>query len=125
MKEDDFSFSNLKRFVYLEGVQKETTRMYGPGTLGNFSRLCIKDHELKGIPIKKGVLIHNAPMGLHMSEKYYKNPTEFRPERWLGECDHNPSYSFLGFSGGPRVCIGKHLVQLETKIAVIKFMQRF
>ena len=67
MKEDDFSFSNLKKLVYLEGVQKKTTRMYGPGTLDNFSRLCMKDHELKGIPIKKGVLLHNTSMGLHMS----------------------------------------------------------
>ncbi len=31
----------------------------------------------------------------------------------------------LTFSGGPRSCIGKNLALLESKIAVIKFMQRY
>ena len=30
-----------------------------------------------------------------------------------------------GFSLGPRSCLGKNLALLESKIAVIKFMQRY
>ena len=30
MKEDDFSYENLKKFQYIEWVQKEVTRFYGP-----------------------------------------------------------------------------------------------
>ena len=30
MKNDDYSFENLKNFKYIDNIQKETTRMYGP-----------------------------------------------------------------------------------------------
>jgi cytochrome P450 len=30
-----------------------------------------------------------------------------------------------GFSAGARTCIGKHLVQVEAKIGLIKFMKRY
>ena len=31
----------------------------------------------------------------------------------------------MNFSGGPRVCIGKHWAYLEVKIAVVKFLRRY
>lgn len=31
----------------------------------------------------------------------------------------------FGFSGGPRTCIGKHLALVQSKIALIKFIQRY
>lgn len=63
--------------------------------------------------------------GTHYSQKYFKNPTKFRPERWISECDNLPAYTFYGFSGGPRNCIGKHLAMFEAKIGLIKFMKRY
>ena len=65
------------------------------------------------------------PLATHYSQKYYKDPTKFRPERWISECDNVPTYAFTGFSGGPRSCIGKHLAKLEAKIGLIKFMKRY
>ncbi len=29
----------------------------------------------------------------------------------------------MGFGGGPRTCIGKHLALLDTKIFLVKFMR--
>lgn len=56
---------------------------------------------------------------------YYKNPHEFRPERWESECDNIPLYTFNVFSAGGRTCIGKHLAMLESKIALIEFVKRY
>ena len=111
MKEDNFSYENLRKFQYIDCVQKEVTRIYGPIN-GNTPNICIADHFLKGVPILKGTAIHNQPIGVHYSDEYYRNPLEFRPERWQGECDDLPPFSLVGFSGGPRTCIGKHLATL-------------
>jgi cytochrome P450 len=32
---------------------------------------------------------------------------------------------FTSFSGGPRSCLGKSLALLESKVATIKFLQRY
>ena len=64
-------------------------------------------------------------MGNHYSEKYFKDPFEFRPERWESDCNNIPTFAFMGFSGGPRNCIGKHLAHLESKIGMIKFFKRY
>ena len=50
MKKDDYSFENLKNFKYIDMVQKETTRIYGPA-IALFVRKAIKDNILGGIPI--------------------------------------------------------------------------
>ena len=77
------------------------------------------------MPIKKGTLLGIQPFAPHYSEKYYKNPKEFRPERWEEECNNIPTYAIAGFNGGPRTCIGKHFARTEAKIALIKFMKRY
>ena len=80
MSEDDYTFENLKNLKYIDLVQKETTRFYGP-TYGLFVREVAKDHFLKDIPLQKGTLL-NAPISSHYNDKYFKDPYVFRPERW-------------------------------------------
>ena len=41
------------------------------------------------------------------SEKYFKDPLEFNPERWLRESKEAHSFSHLQFGFGPRMCVGK------------------
>ena len=124
MQEDDYSYENLKRFAYIDCVIKETIRYYPPVNR-LFTKVALEDGFVNEIPIKKGTLLNIQTLGVHYSEQYYKNPTEYRPERWVSECDNIPTYAFNGFSGGPRTCIGKHLAQLEAKISLIKFMKRY
>lgn len=125
MKEDDYSFENLKNFKYIQAIQKEATRIYGPANI-IFFREALKDNYLNGVAIKKGTLVSVNTLVNCYSEKYFKEPLVFRPERWLnGECDDLPQFVVTGFSAGARTCIGKQLALLESKIALIKFMKRY
>ena len=58
-------------------------------------------------------------------QKLFKDPFTFRPERWESECNNLPPFALTGFSGGPRICLGKQLALLETKIILIKFILRY
>ncbi|KAG5633272.1 hypothetical protein H0H81_009242, partial [Sphagnurus paluster] len=43
--------------------------------------------------------------------RYFKDPEEFKPSRWSGVS--NESEVFLGFSIGPRACIGRKFATTE------------
>lgn len=73
MKEDNYSFENLKNFVYIDNLQKETTRLFGPGP-SLFTRQASVDNYLDGIPIKKGTCFETNIMTNHFNEKYFKKP---------------------------------------------------
>lgn len=77
----DITYENLKNLHYIEWIQHESLRLGGP-TLGMLLRKATKDHILKNIPIAKGtgLIINDLPN--QCSEQYFKDPYEFRPERW-------------------------------------------
>ncbi len=102
----------------------ETTRLFDVAN-GLFIRIATDDHYIKDAPIKKGTLAWAQSIGNHYSAKNFKDPLEFRPERWEKECDELNPYAYMGFGGGPRSCIGKHLAMLSTKIALVNFVRRY
>ena len=62
----------------------------------------------------------------HFSPKYYNNPLEFNPDRWInGECDNMNPFALLGFHSGSRSCLGKQLALLESKIMIIEILRRY
>lgn len=99
--------------------------MYGPANIA-FPRVAIRDNYINGLAVKAGTVVLVNPIGNEHSEKYFKQPYEFRPERWInGECDNLPPYVLLGFHAGARTCIGKQFALLESKIALIKFIKKY
>ena len=78
MEAEDYSYENMKKFKYIDYIQKETTRMYGP-VHGVFPRKFENDTFIKDLPVKKGTCAIIQPMGNHYSPKYFKDPKTFRP----------------------------------------------
>lgn len=67
MKEDSYTYQNLKNFTYIDNIQKEVTRMYGPATF-LFFREAKEDNIVNGISIKKGTWVTVNHQGNHYSE---------------------------------------------------------
>lgn len=125
MKDDDFDYEDLKKMTYIDQVQKQTTRLYGPA-IALFPRETMRDHYLHGIEVKKGTYMNVVQTGNNFNQKYFEDPYKFNPDRWSdGKLDNLPAYVYGGFSSGQRVCIGKQLAYLESKIAFIKFFKRY
>lgn len=65
------------------------------------------------------------------SERFFDNPKEFRPERWIDELDKRgpsgltPDNVLKPFSLGPRNCVGKLLALAEAKLVIAKLMWNF
>ncbi|KAI9203389.1 cytochrome P450 [Polychytrium aggregatum] len=110
----------LSQFKYIDMVVKETLRMYPPAPL--MSRRAIRDTQILGYPVKRGTDVDLVISHLHRNPKYWTDPEEYIPERWL-----SPPYpgSFIPFGDGPMNCIGQKMANIETKIFVIRILQRY
>ncbi|KAJ5205297.1 Cytochrome P450 [Penicillium cf. griseofulvum] len=124
------SFEVLKSMTYLTWVLNETLRLY---PIAPFNvREAIKDTFLPvggGPDGKSPVLIpkgHEVVFSVYTmhreNEIYAPDADEFRPERWE---NLRPSWAYLPFNGGPRICIGQQFALTEAGYTIVRIMQQF
>ena len=112
---------HMDRLPYLEGVLKETMRIFPAGTWTG--RLAMQDFELDSHPLPKGTWVVMSPYITHRLPEIFPEPYKFKPERWLSA--HHSAYEFMPFSAGPRYCIGQSLGMLQLKTAMAILLQRY
>jgi len=111
------SAASLPKLKYLAAVVRESLRLYPPAFA--FGREAIEGFELAGYPIDKGAQLMFSPYVAHRDPRYFDNPTEFKPERWLtSKIEELPRFAYFPFGGGPRVCIGNHFALMETSLVL-------
>ncbi len=59
--------------------------------------------------------------------EYFEDPFTFDPERFMAPRDEDARspYAWIGFGGGPRICLGENLGKIEVKAAFTKLVRRF
>ncbi|XP_035494024.1 cytochrome P450 4V2 isoform X3 [Scophthalmus maximus] len=98
---------DLKRLRYLGCVIKEALRLFP--SVPFFARTICEDCHIKGFKIPKGASAVIVTYALHRDPRYFPEPEEFRPERFLPENSAGrPPYAYVPFSAGLRNCIGKN-----------------
>ncbi|XP_020280576.1 cytochrome P450 9e2-like [Pseudomyrmex gracilis] len=124
----EVTYEAINQLEYLEAVINETLRMYTP--IGLLERICETDYELppalpgeKPFVMKKGMIFWIPTLAIHYDEKYYDDPGEFRPERFLYKRYHN-SPVYLPFGAGPRMCIANRFALLEVKVLLFHLLAR-
>ncbi|XP_073960423.1 cytochrome P450 6B5-like [Choristoneura fumiferana] len=124
--DNKITYDALKEMSYLENVFDETLRMYP--IVDPLQRNVTVDYEIPGtdITLKKGQTILVSVNGIHNDEKYWPNPTKFDPERFnaLNSANRH-SAVYLPFGIGPRNCIGMRFAKVQSRVCVVKLLQKF
>jgi len=55
----------------------------------------------------------------------YADAHVFRPERWLEMKERPSEFKFLSFNAGPRLCLGRSLAIMESKLLAASILQRY
>jgi cytochrome P450 family 135 len=107
---------------YLEAVVKETlrSRTVVPG-VGRVVRE--EPFEIGGYVVPPGIEINPSIAAIHRRADHYPDPTEFRPERFLGP-DAPDTYTWIPFGGGTRRCIGASFATFEMQVVIRRFVER-
>ena len=104
-------------------VLAETLRMWPPSWM--FSRRVLEPLPLGGRTVPAGTMCLVSPLLLHRDPRWWTEPAQFRPDRWLsGEPGDGrrfdpkrpgqPRGAYLPFGAGPRMCIGEQFAWSEA-----------
>ncbi|XP_032665477.1 uncharacterized protein LOC116841533 [Odontomachus brunneus] len=126
---NEVTYEVINRLEYLDAVINETLRLYPPNII--LERVCVKDYELppalpneKPFTMKKGMNVWFPVYPLQRDEKYYDDPENFRPERFLDNNTYHNSPCFAPFGLGPRMCIANRFAILEIKVLLFHLLAR-
>jgi cytochrome P450 len=105
-------------------VRDESMRLYSPAWLTE--RKALGDDVLGGYPIPAGTILAITPFVTHRHPAFWEHPSEFDPDRFsAARSQGRHDFAFFPFGGGPRMCIGKNLAQLETHMMLVMLLQRY
>ncbi|KAI9693914.1 MAG: hypothetical protein M1822_003185 [Bathelium mastoideum] len=127
---EPLSFDLFKSMTYLQSVLKECLRLIAPA--GFSRRGCLKDSILptgggatgqQPTLVQKGDIVQiNFQALQHDEELWGKSVEEFRLERWETA---RPSWEYLPFLGGARVCPAQQMMISQLSYIVVRFVQEF
>lgn len=113
----------LQKMTYLNAVLNESMRLYPPAWITD--RQNLEDDSLGQFKIKKDTLIGVSFYELHRNPRYWKNPDEFIPERFLGEQKKESMQYFYPFGAGPRMCIGTGFAIYEMCLTISQIVKKY
>ena len=117
------SIEDLLQLRYTESVFAETLRLYPPAW--GMGRRALEDYHVGDFTIPARSVILMSPYVVHRDPRWYSNPGEFRPERWLQEDAARPKFAYFPFGGGARVCIGERFAWMEGTLILAAIGQRW
>ncbi len=128
LEEGDFQFNSsidLGKYPFLEAVINETMRLYPAGWV--IARNITEDNSVGGWKVKKGHIVAVCPFVAHRDSRWWKNPDDFYPERFLDEeaIRKLPRGAFVPFSIGKRNCIGSRFSLMEVTVFALEFFKHF
>jgi cytochrome P450 len=109
----------LERAERLDAVVKEVMRLIPP--VGGLFRRTTAPVRLLGYAIPAGRVIQVNIAGTHRDPRVYAIPDEFQADRHLRQPLKAPGY--IPFGGGPRVCLGRPLAELEVRLLAVRLLQ--
>lgn len=113
-----------KKLPYVHAVVLEGLRISHVAPLG-LPHTVLTDTMFHGYLIPGNCTVIANLRSASMDPEVWKNPEEFRPERFLtaDESDVTIPKQFIPFSLGPRACLGETLARIEIFLFVTGLMQ--
>ncbi|XP_071131339.1 probable cytochrome P450 12a5, mitochondrial [Mytilus edulis] len=121
---------HLANMSYMKACLKESHRVIFP-TSGGLARVIESDLVIGGYRLPKDTLLIINMSSMSADDRFFSQPTEFLPERWLrnttDELAKSKEFPFAHkpFGFGPRSCIGQRFAENEIFICLTKIIQHF
>ncbi|MBE9156681.1 cytochrome P450 [Nodosilinea sp. LEGE 06152] len=118
------TLASLKQLSYLQGVIKETLRLYSVAS-GTTSLQTTRDIVVDGLAVPAGTRLFWSMLGAGRDPDAYPQPDRFWPDRWLSDDRQSPAPPMIDFGSGPHRCLGEHLAMLESTLMLAQMLRHF
>ena len=124
MPDGVLTMENFGQLKYLRAVIDESLRLYPTAYI--VGRESKEKDEIDGLEIPKDIMTLISVYHLHRNPKYWKQPNNFVPERFLDKahplanCD-----AYFPFGAGPRMCIGFYFALMEITVVLANLFYHF
>nr|GMC47487.1 cytochrome P450 83B1-like [Ipomoea batatas] len=125
-KKDRIDEEDIQELPYFKAVIKETLRLYPPAPL-LVNRETLSNCTIDGYEIKQNMLVIVNAWAIARDPKYWKNPHEFYPERFLDtSVDYKgQDFEFIPFGAGRRMCPGMALGAASVQLGLANLLYAF
>ncbi|XP_070566462.1 steroid 17-alpha-hydroxylase/17,20 lyase-like [Ptychodera flava] len=127
-REQPVTMDHQKQLPYLNATICEIQRYSSQAVLG-VPHCAATDTQVRGYTIPKGTQVLANLWAVHHDKDCWKDPEEFRPERFLDDDGNMRNMSefphFMPFSTGRRVCLGRSIAKKEMFMVLGNLMQKF
>lgn len=120
---DDIDVRRTIDLPYLDGVIRETMRMY-PMIPGPLERHLGKTITIAGRTVPAGIIASNGAYNQGRLESVFPQPDLWKPERWL-DADERMKLNWIPFGHGCRSCPGSNLAMTELKYMIGMIFRKF
>jgi len=116
---------DLSKLTYLDCFIQEVLRMHPPVPLLP-TRIAVEEVKFGNQVIPKNSVVCVGIDVIHKNPKYWSEPENFVPERFLAENKKGRHhYAHLPFSVGPRQCIGNNFSLIEQRLFLSRLLQKY
>lgn len=115
--------ADVENLKYTRAILDETMRLYPPVPI--LSREALVEDTIKGKKVPAGSIMLIVPWLIQRHKKFWDKPDHFIPERFMPDAPKPTKFSYIPFSAGPRVCLGKNFGIVESVLTIAMLAQRF
>lgn len=117
--------AQIERDDVFDRVLLEAERLYPP--LGMLPRVTVQDVDFAGSRILAGSLVLCSVLGGHRIPAIFADPDRFDPDRFAPPRQEHirTPYALIGFSAGPRMCLGVHTAKAEIRAIAKTVLRNF
>ena len=114
---------DLDRLIWTRACLQEAMRLYPPAWV--LEREAREDVDLDGYRIPRKATVIFLVHLIHRDPRWWDQPLEFRPERFMPEAPPPARGTYLPFGAGRRVCVASSFALTEGTLIAAMTSQRF
>ncbi len=117
------TLADYERLPYTRAVVEEALRLATPSYV--LGRTAKEDCQIGSYLLPAETHVQLCSYMSPRDPRYFPNPEQFQPERWLQAQPERPKYAYIPFGAGHRSCMGEHLARMGMFYAVVSITQRW